>query len=364
MISIPIAKPMLGDEEIEVVSKVMKSGSFASGPMVKEFEEKFASWCGTEFAIATSNGTTALHTSLACSGISPGDEVIVPSFSFIASATSISMCGARPVFADVDEDTFTISIDEIQNKISNKTKAIIGVHLYGQPCESDAIMDICEDKNLLFIEDAAQSHGALFKGRKTGSLGNAGCFSFYPTKNMTTGEGGMITTDDADLEKKARAFINHGQEQKYLHTSLGYNYRMTDINAAIGIVQLSKIEKFNRDRQENASFYCSNLNKKGLVLPVCKNDRNHVYHQFVIRIQPDFPLTRESFIEYLANMGIGTAIHYPIPIHHQPVYLQKYGEISCPVSEKLAKEVLSLPVHPLVSIKEREFIKEVVLKVE
>jgi perosamine synthetase len=364
MMNIPIAQPAAGDEEIAAVERVLRSGMFASGPEVAKFEKEFAAYCGVNHAVAVSNGTTALHAALASAGIGPGDEVIVPSFSFIATATCVSMCGARPVFADVDPRYFTIDPDSVNNLIRKTTKAVIGVHLFGQPFDIEPVTELCNDHSLILIEDAAQSHGSQYKGKMTGGFGKGGCFSFYPTKNMTTGEGGMITTDDPGYAATIRRFINHGQSEKYLHTSLGYNYRMTDIGAAIGRVQLGKLDQFNTRRNWNASLLDSHIRKPGLVLPERRDGGTHVFHQYVVRVTGDFCMNRQQLMEILKEKGIGTAVHYPIPIHRQPVYGPVAKGVTCPVSDALSKEVMSLPVHPLVTDDQLDYIGKVIREVE
>lgn len=346
MTKIPIAQPLTGQEEEAAASAVLRSGMLAQGPAVAQFEEKFAHYCGVRHAIAVNSGTAALHAAVACAGIQAGDEVIVPTFSFFATASCVSMCGGRPVFVDVDRDTFTIDPEKAAEAITKKTKAVIGVHLFGQPFDVRPILDICEDHNLGLIEDAAQAHGARYRGKPVGGFGKAGCFSFYPTKNMTTGEGGIITTDDDAYASLMRKFISHGQSEKYLHTMIGYNYRLTDIGGAIGCEQLKKLPAFNEKRIANAAYLDAHLAKKGLITPHTMPDSTHVYHQYVVRVTPEFPLTRAEFMHYLAGKGIGSAIHYPIPIHKQPVYREQDRPVSCPVAERLCDEVLSLPVHP------------------
>ncbi|AGB02454.1 DegT/DnrJ/EryC1/StrS family aminotransferase [Methanoregula formicica] len=349
MTRIPIAKPEAGEEEIRAVSDVLRSGMFAQGPVVRQFENEFAALCGTRHAVAVNNGTAALHAALASAGIGPGDEVIVPTFSFFATASCVSMCGARPVFVDVDERMFGIDPACVNNAITAKTKAVIGVHLFGQPFDVQPVRDICDDHNLLLIEDAAQAHGALYRKKPVGSMGHAGCFSFYPTKNMTTGEGGIITTNDDEYAAVLRRFTNHGQSDKYYHTMIGYNYRMTDIGAAIGREQLKKLPEFNARRRANAEYLSAHIHAPGIVTPFCMPVATHVYHQYVLRVIPSCPLSRSELITMLAAKGIGSAIHYPIPIHRQPVYLSQNPEVSCPIAERLAQEVVSLPVHPNVT---------------
>ena len=363
MDQIPVARPAIGQEEISAVTDVLKSGMLASGDRVAEFERKFADFCGSNHAIATNNGTAALHAALLAAGICPGDEVIVPAFSFVATASAVVMCGAKPVFADVDEKTYTISPQQVAERVTPRTRAVIGVHLFGQPCDIEALQEICESRSLKFIEDAAQAHGAVYKNIRTGSLGHLACFSFYATKNMITGEGGMVTTSDKTYNERLRLLINHGQSEKYLHTSLGYNYRMTDIGAALGIVQLKKLEKFNLRRRKNAEFYNASLSVKGLLLPFVGPARNHVYHQYVIRLTEEFPMNRSTFMEYLKAKGIGSAVHYPIPLHRQPLFGLENDPDPCPVSTLLAGSVLSLPVHPLLDQKELAYICDAINRV-
>ena len=345
---IPIARPLLGDDEVEAASRVIRSGMLASGPEVAAFEAEFASFVGVRHAIAVSNGTTALHAALLGGGIGPGDEVIIPSFTFIATATTVSMCGATPVFADVRPDLVTLDPDRLPDLVTPRTKGVIGVHLFGQPFDIDPVHEFCETHDLLLIEDAAQAHGATCQGRQVGSIGDAGCFSFYPTKNMTTGEGGMVTTDDDACAERVRRLVNHGQAEKYLHTELGYNYRMTDIGAAIGRVQLRRLPEFNRRRQENAAFLSAHLDAPGIVPPAIGNDRSHVFHQYVVTVGDDCPLSRDALAARLRAEGIGSAVHYPIPVHEQPLYRSAARPGTCPEAGRLARQVLSLPVHPAV----------------
>jgi perosamine synthetase len=343
---IPVARPLLGEEEAQAAARVVRSGMLASGPEVAAFEAAYAAFVGVRHAIAVSNGTTALHAALLGAGIGPGDEVIVPSFTFIATATAVSMCGAVPVFADVRPDLFTIDPEALDALVTPRTKAVVGVHLFGQPFDIDPVFDLCEARGIALIEDAAQAHGARYRDRPVGSFGSAGCFSFYPTKNMTTGEGGMITTDDDGLAGRIRRLVNHGQAEKYLHTDLGYNYRMTDIGAAIGLVQLGRLPELNRRRQGNGAFLSSRIAAPGVTPPATAGDRTHVYHQYVVRVEDDCPLSRDGLAAFLRDRGVGTAVHYPIPVHDQPLYRGAPNTRACPVAADLAKRVLSLPVHP------------------
>jgi perosamine synthetase len=357
---IPVARPVFGEEEVGAVTDVIRSGMIASGEVVTRFEDEFAEYLGSNHAVATSNGTTALHAGLLAVGIKPGDEVIVPSFTFIATASSVSMCNANPVMADVEYETGCIDPDSVIEQITPKTRAVIGVHLFGQPCNINAIQEICRDHNLLFIEDCAQAHGALYHGKKVGTFGEIGCFSFYPTKNMATGEGGMVTCNNDETSNRVRMLINHGQREKYLHTMIGYNYRMTNIAAAIGREQLKKLDAMNRARQENAEFYSSHVSKKGILCPGIRDQCSHVFHQYAIRIREESGFTRDDFADKLHQRGVGTAIHYPIPIHEQPVYKDIVKGSSCKVSRQLSEEILSLPVYPSLTTEERNYVCDAV----
>jgi perosamine synthetase len=262
------------------------------------------------------------------------------------------------VFADIDDKTFNISPCLIEQKITPKTKAIIAVHLYGQSCDMDEILKLCKRYNLVLIEDACQAHGAEYGGQKVGSFG-IGCFSFYPTKNMTTVEGGMITTDDEDVARKAESIRNHGQVQRYIHAMLGYNFRMTDIAAALGICQLKKLDEANKRRMKNATYLSQHINKiKGLIPPYIAPNRNHVFHQFTIKLTDDFRLSRDELQNSLGKKNIGSAIYYPIPLHKQPFYQNLGYKDSLPVAETTGKRVLSLPVRPDLLDEELEAIVE------
>lgn len=347
---IPIAKPIIGEEEKKAVLEVLDSGIIAQGKRVQEFEEKFAEYCGTKYGVAVNSGTAALHVALMAAGIKEGDEVITTPFSFIATGNSILFVGAKPVFADIDEKTYNISPEKIAEKVTGKTKAIMPVHLFGQACEMDGIRKIAEENDLKIIEDACQSHGSDYKGKKVGSLGDAGCFSFYPTKNMTTSEGGIITTDDEKLAEMAKIYRNHGQVKRYYHDYLGYNLRMTDICAAIGLEQLKKLGGFNDARISNSAY----LNEKlGDLAPYVAEGIKHVYHQYTIRVKD-----RDDVVKKLNDAGVGTGVYYPVPINEQNYYKDLGYSMDTPISSEVAKEVLSLPVHPSVSKEDLDFIAE------
>jgi len=358
MRNIPIAKPLIGEEEINAVVEVLKSGMLAHGKEVEAFEREFADYLEAKYGIAVVNGTAALDIALKAIKIGPGDEVITTPFTFIASANSILFQGAKPVFADIDPKTYNLDPNEVLEKITDKTKAIVVVHLYGQPADMKAFKEIAEDYKLYLIEDCAQAHGAEFEGQKVGTFGDIAAFSFYPTKNMTTGEGGMIITNDEELAKRAELIRNHGQADKYLHVELGYNLRMTNIAAAIGRAQLKKLDGWNKQRIENAKLLSDGISKiDGLTPPYVDPRAKHVFHQYVIRVEEEFPLNRDEVIAKLREKGIGSAVHYPSPVHQQPFY-QKLGypkEI-CPNAIEASKKVLSLPVHPAVSEEDIDYI--------
>ena len=381
---IPIVKPVIGNDEIQAVAEVLKSGMLAQGKVVEEFENAFAEYVGVKNAVAVANGTISLDIALKSLGIKQGDEVIVPSFTFISTANAVLFQGAKPVFADVNERTFNINPEDVVEKITDKTKAIIGVHLFGHPFDVREMQKICEDHKVHLIEDCAQAHGAEYEGNKAGGFGIAGCFSFYATKNMTTGEGGMITTDSEEIASVCRLLRNHGESQKYYHTRIGYNYRMTDIQAAIGVAQLKKLDRFNENRIRNAEYLNQHINVSGLELPERKKGVKHVYHQYAVIIEKGFPMSRnlslekkalskknysytvrEKFMQYLQKKGIGCAIHYPLPIHKQPLY-QRLGytdeNAKCPVATALSDKILSLPVHPALTEKDLMYITETINK--
>jgi perosamine synthetase len=341
---IPIAKPIISDEEVEEVVKVLRSGFIAQGPRVAEFEENFAEYVGVKHAVATSSGTTALHLALLAADIGPGDEVITTPFSFAATGNSILYVGAKPVFVDIEKKTYNIDPEKIEEAITENTRAIMPVHLYGQPADMDPINDTADAHDLTVVEDSAQAHGATYNGKKTGCLGDMGCFSFYPTKNMTTSEGGIITTDNAEMAEKARILRAHGESERYTHVVLGYNFRMTDIAAAIGIVQLKKLDKFNKMRIKNAKYLTENIDEiEGINSPYVANNVKHVFHQFTVRVEES---NRNKLMEFLKDRGIGTGIHYPKPIYQQKIYQERGFNAFCPEAESASSDVLSLPVHP------------------
>jgi perosamine synthetase len=342
---IPISKPFIGETEKQAVLQVLESGMLVQGPRTAKLEEKFAAACGVKYAIATSSGTTALHAALLAHNIGDGDEVITTPFTFIASVNSIIYTGARPVFVDIEEDTFNINPALIEAAVTPRTKAIMPVHLYGHPCDMDAIMDIARRHNLAVIEDAAQAIGADYKGKRVGGFGT-GCFSLYATKNVMSGEGGMITTDDGEFANRCRMIRSHGMQRRYYHDMLGYNFRMTDLHAAIGLAQIDRLDVFTAKRRTNAAYL--NAHIKSVVTPAVREGYGHVWHQYTIRV--DGGRNRDAAVKQLNDAGVGTGIFYPVPANKQTHLLKMgLGDASLPVAERLALEVISLPVHPQLS---------------
>lgn len=351
---IPIAQPLIGDEERKSVLEVLESGMLAQGPRVAALEEAFAEYCGVRHAVATSSGTTALHVALLAHGIGPGDEVITTPFTFIASANAVLYVGARPVFVDIDPATFNIDAGLVEAAITPRTKAILPVHLFGLMADMGPIMDLAGRHGLVMVEDACQSHGAEYQGRRAGSFGT-GCFSFYPTKNMTTAEGGMVTTDDPAVAEQCRLIRQHGMKRRYYHDSLGYNFRMTDVHAAIGLAQLGKLERFNEARIANARYLTEHL--RGVVTPVTPEGCRHVFHQYTIRVPGG---RRDELQAKLTAEAIGTGVYYPVPVPRQRIYSDLGYDASFPQADKAAAEVLSLPVHPALCRADLETIVEAV----
>ncbi len=351
---IPISRPLLGEEERQAVLEVLDSGMLVQGRRVQEFEQAFAEFCGVRHAIATSSGTTALQTALMAHGIGAGDEVITTAFTFIASANAVRFVGARPVFVDIDPRTFTMDPNQVEDAITPRTRAILPVHLYGLMADMPAIMEIAERHGLVVIEDACQAHGAAIDGRMAGSFAT-GCFSFYPSKNMTTAEGGMITTNDDEIARRCRLIRNHGMSEQYLHEVEGYNFRMTDIQAAIGLVQLRRLAEFNARRRANAAYLSTHL--RGVITPYVPAGYQHVFHQYTVRV-PDG--RRNELAAGLAARGIASRVYYPLAVHQQPYYRHLGYRDILPATEQACREVLSLPVHPALTSQELSQIVEAV----
>src|SRR3989344_570749 len=332
---IPIAKPIIGSQEKRAVLDVLMSGRLAQGPKVEEFEKLVSTLCKAKHAIAVSNGTTALELAMKAAGIKPGDEVITTPFTFVATVNAILTQGAIPVFADIDADTFNISPQSVESKITAKTKAIVPVDLYGQPHDVDQIQNIAKKNSLKVIEDAAQAVGASYGDKMAGNLSDVGTFSFYATKNIMTGEGGMIITDNDEIANTCKILRNQGQDPKirYEYVSMGYNYRLTDLQAAIGVAQMQKLDKINRKRISNARFFDKNLKDLPWVkTPFKAKGRTHVYHQYTLTLSDD--VNRDNFVSHLSKNEIGHGIYYPRPLYDYS-YLAKYKS-NCPVADKIA----------------------------
>ena len=362
---INLSKPIIEENEINAVVSVLKSGMLAQGEVTKKFEEDFAKKTNKKYAIAVSNGTAGLHTALHAIGIKEGDEVITTPFTFVATANAILMVGAKPVFVDINEDDFCIDPKKIEEKITKNTKAILGVNLYGQIYNYEKINNICKKYNLKLVEDACQSIGAERNGVVSGNFGDIAVFSLYATKNIVTGEGGMIVTDNEEVNEKCRRFRHHGQDEKirYNYIDLGYNYRITDIASAIGVEQIKRLEDISKKRNDSADTYNELLkNIDGLILPKVSEGNKHVYHQYTIKIIDDGKNKRERLIDYLKDNNISSGIYYPKSLHLFE-HFKKFGysEGDFPISEKMSKEVLSLPIHPSLTKDEIIYICENVI---
>ena len=338
---IPVARPDIDDVEIAAVTEVLRSGMLAGGRRVVELETRWAEFIGVRHAIAVSNGTVAEMCIFAGLGIGPGDEVITVGHTFNATVSSILYTGATPVFVDIDPETYDIDPDRVAAAITPRTKAICPVHLFGLPADMDAITELAERHGLAIVEDACQAHGAEYRGRKVGSFGH-GAFSLYGTKNMTTGEGGLITTDDDALADWIRLYRNQGMRERYRHEILGYNFRLTDIAAAIGLCQLDKLPRNTARRQALAARYDDAFADLPVIVPVVPSDRTHVYHQYTLDVGP----SRDAIVADLAEAGVSTGIYYPVPVHRQPYVLALGIDIHLPITERAAARTLSLPMFP------------------
>ncbi|MBC7188208.1 MAG: DegT/DnrJ/EryC1/StrS family aminotransferase [Calditrichaeota bacterium] len=344
----------IGEEVREAVQRVMEQTAFAGGPFVEQFEKEFAAFCGCEYALGVSSGTSALWLALKALNVGPGDEVITVPNSFIATAEAISFCGATPVFVDVDERTYTMDPALLEQAITKRTKAIIPVHLFGQMADMDPIMEVAREHGLYVVEDACQAHGAEYKGRKAGSLGDAGCFSFYPGKNLGAyGEAGAVVTNDRGLAERIRMLRDHGQAKKYYHRLLGWNDRMDGIQAAVLSVKLRYLPEWNKARRAHAATYQRLLSgNTALFVPYEAPYGQHVYHVYAIRTEQ-----RDAMLEYLAKRDIACGIHYPVPIHLQEAYrFLRLGEGSYPVAERCARQFLSLPMYPELTHQQIEYV--------
>lgn len=341
---IPLAKPIVTKEMKEAVMHVLDGTDFIMGEEVQRFESEFAKMHNVKEAVAVSSGTTALTLALLACEVKPKDEVLTVPNSFISTANCAIYVGATPTFVDVDLETYNINVDEIEKRITGRTKAIIPVHLFGHPADMDPVMEIAEKYGLYVIEDACQAHGSSYKGRKVGSIGHIGCFSFYPSKNVTVcGDGGLITTNDEQISEKIRILRDYGRISKYVHATLGYNARLNDVHAAIGRIQLKHLDEWNKRRRKDAKIYNDLLKNENVVTPLEKEWAYHVYYMYAIRSK-----SRDKLKTWLEKSNVQTGIHFPVPIHLQPLYRERFGytEGTYPVSERISKEILSLPVHP------------------
>ncbi len=352
IMKIPMARPLFDETTRQSILEVLDSGRLAQGLRVLEFEERFAEWAEVPFAVAVSSGTAALLLALMALEIGPGDEVITTPFTFAATANTILFLGARPVFADIQPSTLNLDPEEVERRITPRTRAIVLVHLYGNPCDMGIFTELATRHGLALIEDAAHAPGALYQGRPVGSFG-IGCFSFYATKNITTGEGGMITTQDSHLARRLRMLRDHGQSAKYVHEILGLNFRMTELQAVLGIGQLQHIDAWNDRRRTIAAFYDQHL--RGARPVAITPNSTPVYHLYTVRLSPGL---RDAVRERLKEAGIETGIHYPTPVYRQPLYQRLGYNDSLPVAEAAAREVLSIPIHPALRDDEVRYVVE------
>ncbi|WP_031070436.1 DegT/DnrJ/EryC1/StrS family aminotransferase [Streptomyces sp. NRRL S-118] len=344
---IPAARPVIGEDEIEAAVRVLRTGRVVQGPEVAAFEEEFSALVDGRHCVAVNSGTSALHLLLLAMGIGPGDEVIVPSFSFAASANAVRLVGADVVFADIEPGSFNLDPAAVEAAITPRTAAIMPVHLYGHPAAMDKIMAIAGRHKLAVVEDACQAHAAALNGTPVGAFGTGGTFSFYPTKNMHSLEGGMISTGDAEIARTLRLLRNQGMEQRYANEIVGANMRMTDVAAAVGRVQLAKLNGWTEQRIANAAYLSEHITAAGIVTPPVAEGARHIYHQYTVRVQGG---DRDAVMAKLTEAGVGNAVYYPTPIHRLKPYWepdQKAGRNwDLPETEKAAAEVVSLPVHP------------------
>lgn len=345
--TIPISKVEISDDEIRMVADVLRSGHLIAGEKCAEFEKKFAEYTGAKYAVTLNSGTSALYLAYRML-LKPGDEVLVPSFTFFATASMVVAAGARPVFCDVDPETFTIDLEDMERKYSPKVKALAPVHIFGNPCKMDDIIDFAQEKKLFIIWDAAQAHGTHYKGRDVGSFNDIACYSFYPSKNMTTGEGGMLTTNNEEYDKTLRLLRSQGQPKKYYHTMIAYNFRLTDFQSAIGIGQLAKLQGWVDQRRGNAHILREGL--KGLEKIFIQKEQTtgkHSYHQFGVQLKDlRGSVIRDKFVVRLKEKGIMAGTHFPIPLHQQPIFREMFGNITLPKSEAIAQNIITLPAHP------------------
>jgi perosamine synthetase len=363
---IPINLPQIGEEEVEAVVKVLRNGpltnALGAGPAVTQFEKNYARFAGVKHAVAVNTGTAALHSAMVAAGVKQGDEVILPSFTFVATAEAVVMAGGKPVFTDIDPDTYNISPAEVEKNVTKKTRAIVPVDLYGFPADAKPICEIADAHDFAVVEDAAQAHGATYKGKPAGVFADAACWSLYASKNITTGEGGVVTTDSDEVTETLRLLRTHGEKAKYASLMLGYNYRMSEIQAAIGLVQLEKLSAFVAKRRANAKRLTKILAKtERLQLPKETKDRQHSWYLYTVRLKDGDETERNKILEELKKKGIGAQAYYVHPVHMMPYYRESFGSRKLPETEKAAKQVFSLPIHPGVTEEQVDYIGETLL---
>lgn len=353
---IPLYSPDIGASELAAIEDVIDSGQVADGPEVREFEAEFAEFCGTSAAVATSNGTTALHAGMEALGIGSGDYVVTTPLSFVSSANAIQFTGAEPLFADIDPKTYNLdpaAVEQLFTEYGDDIAGVVAVHLYGLSADLAPIAALCDAYDAALVEDAAQAHGAVYDGERVGSIGDIGCFSFYPTKNMTTSEGGMIVTDDESVADRAASFVNHGRDDSGQHATLGHNFRMTSIEAAIGRRQLEKLPTYIEQRRTNAAQLTEGLRNSVVDPPTEPDGRRHAYHQYTVRTD-----CREALRSFLSERDVQSGIYYPTCIHQESAYAE--FDVSAPVAERATEEVVSLPVHPELSSDDLKYVVDTI----
>ena len=374
-IKFPAYEPWISKEDEKIISKTLKQSMLTLGPQLEKFESDFCNYSKAKYAIAVSNCTAALHLSLMALGIKENDEVIIPDLTFVADANAVLACNAKPVVADINKENFFLSLSNIKKNITKRTKAIIPVHIYGQVCNIDEILDLAKDNNLKVVEDCAHAVGTFHKSKHVGTLGNTGCFSFYPTKNITTAEGGMVTTNSKEIAEKVRQLRSHGMTKslKSRYSSEypwvfdivepGYNYRLDEISSALGITQLKRIKKINDLRKKASLYYHKNLqNIPGIILPDMVNDRSHSYHLYTIRVTKPFRLSRNKLYKKLRDNGIRTTVYW-MPIHEYAAYRKFAKKSSIPNTAKMYDEILALPLFPNISKKHQDAVIKVIKSV-
>ncbi len=360
----------IGEEEKQALCQVVDAGRlsvFRGGPKVREFEQAFSQYSGARYGVATTSGTTALHTALSALGIGEGDEVLVAPLTFVSSASVILQQNATPVFVDIDPVSYCLSPEDLERKITPRSKAVIPVHIFGHPCDMERISDICKPRGIPIIADAAQAHGALIQGLPLGAFGDCSCYSFFTTKNMTTGEGGMVITNNEDLSKRLRLKREHGSPENpitwYVYDELGYNYAMTEMQAAVGIVQLAKLDGFNNARIHNAAAYAENLRESGLILPVVQEGFTSVFHNYPLLLPRDMTHIRDDFVIAVRAEGVPMDICYPIPLYNTNLFKKEGIIANCPVTDDVASRIMTIFTDPVLSQQDIKDISDAVNKV-